>query len=472
MDCNICFEDFNQESRIPKVLPCGHTICLQCLLQSDRRECPTCRRAFNSPPSLLPTNFVLLRLMESAPDGGVSAVSCPPTTAAPLSLRHSASEAPGWCSACRAPATPRCRDRDGHSVVSAKTALSRHLPEGVLQRAAGQLEDLLRQCEEPLTLLTLLTAGAWDVTLRSHSGERVMAGTVTDTDDPVIKLMWLALAARAGVSEIRPSAPPPPPQPECERESAAAPTPSNAGRRPGPPTAPKPSAAVRKLSPVRLPLRMLDVDKVSNTGPNEWQELKEVLAQVEARGVSRLTGVSCSDDPDWSLRLLRVAAPTVVNLSLTNPSKAHIREVLAMPRLTRLSVWSSEAAQHGTRPRLLLPPGEGALRWLRVGGYGLPRATLQSVLQANSHTLQELWLTVGTAGSEEWPWSCSDLHVLLKRCWLRELTKLVLHRWDGYTSSHTDTDCYQQRISVQEVLPRPGAAVLCSRCDVVDREDF
>ncbi|XP_052127173.1 uncharacterized protein LOC127750218 [Frankliniella occidentalis] len=68
MDCVRCNRPFVTGERplIPKVLPCGHTVCLRCLReQLPVSECPiaACRQAFNGPPEELPTNLALVNVL-------------------------------------------------------------------------------------------------------------------------------------------------------------------------------------------------------------------------------------------------------------------------------------------------------------------------------------------------------------------------------------------------------------------------
>ncbi|XP_026288220.2 uncharacterized protein LOC113213386 isoform X2 [Frankliniella occidentalis] len=357
MDCSICFEKYDQQERVPKVVPCGHTVCLLCLGRSDRRECPTCRTPYKVLPSSLPRNFDLLRLIDQH---GHARVHC------------------GWCSDCRDAAKGECWEE--HEVLNVQAALRRRLQAGVLQQAAGQLEALHRQCQgaKALHAMTLLSAEPWDLTLRS--GDKVLTGTVRNADDadPLTKAMWLTVAAKAALTKVE-----------------------------------------------------------------------------------RLVGVHCCYDPAWSLQLLRSAAPSVEQLSVWYLRQAHMLAVHAMPRLRRL--WLS----HYMEPRSLelgeLPQqgnGEG-LEWLKV--YGLPRPTTRSVLQAHAHSLQELVLFVGTAGEQQWPRSCSDLHSLLEQCGLRALRRVVLERGGASSRcSHGRAGCDQQRGEVRRVLH--GAEVLCSKC--------
>ena len=31
MECELCFNQWNSDSRVPKILPCGHSFCIKCL---------------------------------------------------------------------------------------------------------------------------------------------------------------------------------------------------------------------------------------------------------------------------------------------------------------------------------------------------------------------------------------------------------------------------------------------------------
>lgn len=42
LECQVCFERYDADSRRPKIIPCGHTFCLSCLCASDNK-CPNCR---------------------------------------------------------------------------------------------------------------------------------------------------------------------------------------------------------------------------------------------------------------------------------------------------------------------------------------------------------------------------------------------------------------------------------------------
>lgn len=66
--CKRCSEEYDCASRAPKVLPCGHTCCLQCIYQLHKSPkcnalCPQCKNMFSATPrriDKLPANLALL----------------------------------------------------------------------------------------------------------------------------------------------------------------------------------------------------------------------------------------------------------------------------------------------------------------------------------------------------------------------------------------------------------------------------
>ncbi|KAK3928156.1 E3 ubiquitin-protein ligase TRIM32 [Frankliniella fusca] len=413
MDCSVCLEDYNEEERVPKVLPCGHTVCLQCLRRLQ--QCPTCRRVFTGSPAEQPNNFCKLRLMRRQGDARIPR---------------------GWCLDCRAAATRRCwYEHAAFNARAAEERLKEQVPAGALQEAAALLQDVQCQGEEALHALTLLSAPSWDLNLRA--GGRRLNGTLANTEDPLIKALWVVLASRAALTQ------------------------SGAGVAAGddpPPVAARPPAAALDPPPAQAsPPREMNAFEFSHDGREQGRREEKAAALQEVLGVVRLYGVWCDRDPAWSLELLQRAAPTVERLELLLPREPHLLAVLAMPRLRRLQLCCDTPLDAAPPELGALPPGHSGLRWLRV--FSLPRATLQSLLQAHGGTLEELELMVGTPGEQEWPYSCSDLHSLLGRCGLRALRRLVLRRGG---CSHTD--CGEQLAAVRAALPGVQQ-VLCSQCD-------
>lgn len=68
--CQICFEPFKQNIRIPKLLPCGHSFCNDCITALKFNsicicKCPICRHSFPLRyDTKFPTNYSLLDLLD------------------------------------------------------------------------------------------------------------------------------------------------------------------------------------------------------------------------------------------------------------------------------------------------------------------------------------------------------------------------------------------------------------------------
>ncbi|XP_026282658.2 uncharacterized protein LOC113209389 isoform X2 [Frankliniella occidentalis] len=67
LKCDICFLKFDLDAHRPKNLPCGHTICKECVENpSLGKKCPTCRKAFKIRRlEDLPDSFITIRHLEN-----------------------------------------------------------------------------------------------------------------------------------------------------------------------------------------------------------------------------------------------------------------------------------------------------------------------------------------------------------------------------------------------------------------------
>lgn len=65
LECSVCLERFDQSC---KVLPCQHTFCRQCLdeiiLTKHELRCPECRALVTVRVADLPTNILVVRILE------------------------------------------------------------------------------------------------------------------------------------------------------------------------------------------------------------------------------------------------------------------------------------------------------------------------------------------------------------------------------------------------------------------------
>ena len=63
INCPICYDTYNDKSKIPRILHCGHTFCQICLMDlrtSNILTCPTCRKVFSPEVKQLIKNFTIL----------------------------------------------------------------------------------------------------------------------------------------------------------------------------------------------------------------------------------------------------------------------------------------------------------------------------------------------------------------------------------------------------------------------------
>ena len=72
-ECSICYEHYNDQSKCPRLLSCGHSFCSRCLerlLRGNTIDCPKCRNPVVVPSGVdgLLKNFALLDIVnETAP---------------------------------------------------------------------------------------------------------------------------------------------------------------------------------------------------------------------------------------------------------------------------------------------------------------------------------------------------------------------------------------------------------------------
>ncbi|TNV77559.1 hypothetical protein FGO68_gene2919 [Halteria grandinella] len=65
--CQICMEGYQLVERVPVVLGCGHTLCVNCakpMLKFDQIKCPFCNKQAKGQADSLPKNFALIQLIE------------------------------------------------------------------------------------------------------------------------------------------------------------------------------------------------------------------------------------------------------------------------------------------------------------------------------------------------------------------------------------------------------------------------
>ncbi|XP_052126695.1 uncharacterized protein LOC113212504 [Frankliniella occidentalis] len=65
LQCDICFNPFDLDHHRPKNLPCGHSICVECVQNPALGgKCPVCRKDLNADPADIPDSILAIRLIE------------------------------------------------------------------------------------------------------------------------------------------------------------------------------------------------------------------------------------------------------------------------------------------------------------------------------------------------------------------------------------------------------------------------
>lgn len=108
--CPVCYSDMVSRNNEPKVLPCGHTLCISCLdrIIRDNPECPMCKKdlGMNIDKKSYPKNFHLLSMLNEGRSGCQKHNS-------PLDL---------VCVQCRVLVCPKCFIKSDHLKHEVETA--------------------------------------------------------------------------------------------------------------------------------------------------------------------------------------------------------------------------------------------------------------------------------------------------------------------------------------------------------------
>ncbi|XP_034237901.1 uncharacterized protein LOC117643255 [Thrips palmi] len=498
MECAICMEKLDTVDRRPKALPCGHTVCLNCLKGAASLTCPHCRKVFPGPPEALPDNFFLLGLIEE----------------------RCHQDQRFWCRDCGQAATEDCVDLP-HSVCSLRklraeqaaaklerlrsgASAARRLMQALVdtqQAVQAQLDELqarlhvveeaereLRaaadkgravEAAEPAGLeqlleeASLLQAG-WGLQLRKDGadwkGEQRLGGGARTLLCPLV----LHLQREGGGAEV------------------------------GGPQVTADEVAFRRNEC----LHVKDYCTREDHG-----HLDEVLHDPGLSEVKKVLGMDCERRPHWCKLLLERVAPRVQRLWVRKANREHLLVIKDMPELRYLYVHNAKlGAEAPDLPRQLqdltvvnvrrqhlesvqrmaglrklalewthapldvafppLPAGHCGVQWLCVSLR--PLSTVTSLAKAHAATLQELRVLCASEGSTSWHFA--DLAEGLGGCGLTALRRVVLRRGEapGFPDNklpHREESCRRQKqaiwASLLEADGRPSrvVTVLCAECD-------
>lgn len=77
LECGICLETFDANAKKPVVLPCGHTVCKQCVSQISKNKntlgCPFCKKQHVVKVEDLPVNYQVLGAIGTTAGGDAKA---------------------------------------------------------------------------------------------------------------------------------------------------------------------------------------------------------------------------------------------------------------------------------------------------------------------------------------------------------------------------------------------------------------
>ena len=113
MECPSCYENFNENERVPRNLQCGHTFCERCLLQlqnSQNYSCPICRKQqIGFKAADLPKNYIALDLVQKQIEMSKAANLC---------TIHTKEQLRFFCVTCSNLICPECIvDHSGHQFI-------------------------------------------------------------------------------------------------------------------------------------------------------------------------------------------------------------------------------------------------------------------------------------------------------------------------------------------------------------------
>ena len=113
LTCGICMEQYDRKKRVPKILPCEHTFCLDCLnnirVSRTRMECPMCRCQHSVSPDGFVTSRTVLDIVDELQQNGS------PSTGKLKCREHKGIESVLVCMDCITGLCPKCLKQSTHT---------------------------------------------------------------------------------------------------------------------------------------------------------------------------------------------------------------------------------------------------------------------------------------------------------------------------------------------------------------------
>ncbi|XP_052130979.1 uncharacterized protein LOC113208475 isoform X4 [Frankliniella occidentalis] len=474
LKCDICFVNFDLDSHRPKCLPCGHTICKECVEKPDMgRKCPTCRKAFRQRrPEDLPDNVLVAQLLENedAPPCKKLKIEDPELE----QLQRGADAGRKMVEMLRlvVPQAVESLNRQLESSVAQLSQVEEALERRVQREAAGDV-GTTSDAVEPLQLARqleanhrLITSAKCTVAAEEEGGSAWTASVEPGGSGDILRLLMLQLRADG--------------QLHLENVDDAVTVPViRAPTHVGPPL-----IEVLSITDKHLDSRRLKVDDILGAVQRLW---------TVPRSLRNLHGDGCED-------LLRVMGPHLEELETSGEVQPSVmEEVLKMSGLRRLKVSYAKnvdfpdlplhleelsvfyitenqlrCVEHMPRlrslvvnnylgPNLTFPPSKhNSLRWLGVCFNAEHKSSMLSLIRAHASSVQELRVYC-TLPTEDKGFYFPDLGQELADCDLRALRRLVLVRNKKTCQAAA---CVVQRRDVRSCL-LPSVDVVCGKCQTL-----
>ena len=163
LECSVCYEHYDRNTRVPKLLPCEHTFCLACLTSLsvstgslDEVECPICRAKHSVPSSGFTTSRAMLDIVDqlqkdiTATSSITPRPSTPPKPSGLKCKRHKDTECVLVCIDCVTLLCTGCvRQHRGHTLegLSDATDLLRPAYEMQILQQQAELDSKINEAE-------------------------------------------------------------------------------------------------------------------------------------------------------------------------------------------------------------------------------------------------------------------------------------------------------------------------------------
>ena len=140
MSCSCCLEQYSSicnsiDTHTPMIIPCGHSICKNCLYSLHNPECPSCRQKFYASISTFKCNYAVMEIVRAQSNGTATPKAAdggPPTyiqSGQALASREVQCTAPTSTTLSPAtllmPCSPPCPSAGEHPIPRHPAALAR-----------------------------------------------------------------------------------------------------------------------------------------------------------------------------------------------------------------------------------------------------------------------------------------------------------------------------------------------------------